>query len=547
MVSDEPNARVDRRTYLKFAGSAAAAVGLAGCTGGGGDETTEETATTEETTTEETTESSSGSGSQGDFPVTITQGQLDSGLDPHDHRETTTDIIVMQSYEGALDRDAKGKVIAGLASDWERLEPGKVRLTLRDGVTFHNGDDLTPEDVAFSINRIIKEDVGGLASPQADQLAGVTGAAPVDGQNAVDVTSDGVNPMVFGLLGSYGDVVQKSWIENNDTNYINQNMNGTGPFKLDNYVQDERVEYVRYEDYWREPAAVDSLTINAASESSARVNQLVSGETDVIVNVPPQAAGRVKENGATRIAAVPSTRVIYNGMRHDVEPFSNVKFRRAMNHAVDMTSILENVLSGFGDATSQPTLEGFVGYNPDLETYAFDKAKAEQLVEESGQAGAEITLHTPNGRYLKDLEIAQAVVGYIDDLSNVSASVKQRDFGALAGELTQGDITKMPQWYLIGWGNETFDASQTLIPLLTTDGALSSWSNEEFDTAVADAQKEPDDGKREQLLQKANQIAHDQAPWIFLNRQYSVYGVNERIQWTPRRDEAIKAYAMSSK
>jgi peptide/nickel transport system substrate-binding protein len=272
------------------------------------------------------------------------------------------------------------------------------------------------------------------------------------------------------------------------------------------------------------------------------VNQLVSGETDITVNVPPQEVSRVRNEDSTRIEAVPSTRVIYNAMRYDVEPFDSVEFRRAMNYAVDLESIIENVLSGFADPTSQPTLQGFVGHNSDLDIYPYDVEQAESLVEESGYAGAEIELHTPVGRYLKDVEIAQAVAGYIDELSNVSCSVRQRDFPTLAGELTTGSIEDKPPFYLIGWGNATFDASQTLIPLLTTNGALASWSNEEFDSLMDESQNESDPDARDQLLQDANALANDQAPWIFLNRQYSVYGASNRIDWQARRDESIKAY-----
>jgi peptide/nickel transport system substrate-binding protein len=541
MTDSQEQSSVTRRKYLTLAGGAAATAGLAGCTGeeaptpepteGGGDTETETDMDTEtETPTDE------------EFGVTITQGNLDSGLDPHDHRETTTDIIVMQMYEGALDRNAEGGIVEALATDYERIEDGRVRLFIREGVTFHNGDELTPADVAFSYNRIVNEDVGGLASPQSDQLAGVESAEVVDGERAVDVISGSVNPIVFGLLATYGDIVQQSWIEERETAEINSSANGTGPFQLDTYTADESVTYTKYEDYWDEPAAVDTITMNAASESSTRVNQLVSGETDITVNVPPQEVSRVRNEDSTRIEAVPSTRVIYNAMRYDVEPFDSVEFRRAMNYAVDLESIIENVLSGFADATSQPTLQGFVGHNADLDIYPYDVEEAESLVEESGYAGAEIELHTPVGRYLRDVEIAQAVAGYIDELSNVSCSVRQRDFATLAGELTTGSIEDKPPFYLIGWGNATFDASQTLIPLLTTNGALASWSNEEFDSLMSESQNESDPDARDQLLQDANALANDQAPWIFLNRQYSVYGASNRIDWQARRDESIKAY-----
>jgi peptide/nickel transport system substrate-binding protein len=103
----------------------------------------------------------------------------------------------------------------------------------------------------------------------------------------------------------------------------------------------------------------------------------------------------------------------------------------------------------------------------------------------------EIELHTPIGRYLKDVEIAQAIASQVDELSNVSASVQQRDFATLAGEVTTGNIEDKPHWYLLGWGNETFDASQTIIPLLTSEGALTSYSNDELDRLIDQAQSLP--------------------------------------------------------
>jgi peptide/nickel transport system substrate-binding protein len=537
----------DRRSFLKLAGGAAAAATLAGCAGGGGGDGTDggtdggtddgagspggtdegtgtplpEPETREEylqranlilneeapwiylnrqysvygvssrveweARRDEVIDAYAIQPNEGDS-VSITLSSMDSGLDPQDHRETPTDIIVTQAYEGVLSRDPEGAIVEQLATGYERTGDSTVKFTIREGPTFHSGEALTPEDVAYSVNRIVQEDVGLSPSPQRDQLAGVTGASVVEGERAVEVSTDGINPIVFEQFATYCDIMQQSWVEENDNAYINTHMNGTGPFQLDSYEQDVSVSYTRFEDYWQEPAPAASLTIGAASESSTRVNQLLGGEADIVVNVPPQDATRVQDSDEATLKPVPSTRVIYNAMVYNREPFDSVEFRQAMNYAIDLDSIIENILATFGDATGQPTLEGFTGYNPDVSPYPHDPEEAERLVEESGYAGATITLHTPVGRYLKDLEIAQAVANQIDQLGNVSCSVQQRDFGNLTGELLDGDITTGPAFYLIGWGNATFDASQTIIPLLTTDGVLTSYSNERVDELIDTAQ-----------------------------------------------------------
>jgi peptide/nickel transport system substrate-binding protein len=542
---------VSRRQYLKLAGGAGAAAALAGCSGGGNQTATPtETAGGDDTETDtptptETTAGDGDDGSMEEFSVTITQGQMPSGLDPHDHRETPTDIVMLHAYEGVLTRDAAGAVQDALATDYSRVEGSNaVEFQLREGVTFHEGGELTAEDVAYTINRIVQEDVG-FASPQRDQLAGVTGAEAT-GDLTVRVENDGLNPIVFSEFATYCDVMQRSWTEENDKSYIGQNMNGTGPFRLDTYTEDEEVVMTRYEDYWQEPAAVTTLTFRAASEASTRVNQLLQGETDLTVNVPPQEVQRVNDSDAATIKAAPSTRIIYNGMRYDVEPFDSAEFRQAMNYAIDLESIVSNVLGGFGAQTGQPTLEGFVGHNPDVDPYPYDPDRAEQLVEESGYAGAEIELNTPVGRYLKDLEIAQSVAGFVDELPNVSASVRQRDFGSLVDELLAGSIEARPHWFLIGWGEATFDGGLVMTALLSSNGTLTTWKNSDFDALLEQAGQQTGD-TRDQTLQEANQMAHDQAPWIFLNRQFSVYGVNSDIEWEARSDERVDAYAMSPK
>ena len=540
-MAPEDRPKIDRRTYLQLAGGATVTAALAGCTTDEGEQPETDTPDGSDDTPTEVEETETESESDG-FEVIVTQSQLDSGLDPQDHAETPTDNIIRQAYDGLLDRDKDGAVIEGLATEWEQLDDGSAKFTLREDVTFHNGDPLTPEDVVYSIQRIENPEVS-IESGQQGDLGTPSGYEAGDG--TVTFSYDGFNPIVFQLFATNGDIMQQSWVEENSNDYVNQNTNGTGPFVLENYEQGTVVEFSRNDDYWSSPSDVSSLTINMASESSTRVNRLLSDESDVVVNVPPQEINRIQNSDSARVEAVPSTRLLFLFMRYDLEPFSSVEFRQAMNYAVDLEGIIENVLNGFGAPTGQPTLEAFVGYNPDIDPYPYDPDMAEQLVEDSGHAGVEIELQTPIGRYLKDVEIAQAAANQINELPNVSCTLKQREFASLVQDMLTGNIEDKPPFSLLGWGNGEFDASQTIAPLLSTDGPLSTYSDEEVDDLLAQAADEPDEDARVEILQEANQLLHDRAPWVFLNQQFSVYGVSEGVDWTPRNDEAIDVYTMS--
>jgi peptide/nickel transport system substrate-binding protein len=532
--------RLTRRTYLKFAGAATATVSLAGCTGGDGDDGDGDGDGVEPTDTPTASPTDSPTPAP-DIQVGITMGNMDSGLDPHDHQETNTNIVVRQGYNRLISRDPEGAVIESLASKWERVEKGTIRFTLRDA-TFHNGDSVTAEDAAYSIRRIVDDEVG-FVSPQNSELGNVTEVEAGDGE--VTVHYEAFNPIAFSQFTTNGEVLQQSWVEANDRDFINRNINGTGPFKLANYDAGNEVVFERYDDYWGGAPEVAGVTINSSTESSTRVNRLLAEESDIVTNVPAQEVSRVQNSDVASIKPVPSTRIIFLFMRDNVEPFSSQEFRQAMNYAVDVESIIENILAGFGQITGQPTLSEFVGYNPDVDPYPYDPARAEELVEESGFAGAEITLETPIGRYLADVEIAQAAGSQINELSNVSCDVEQRDFAALVQDLLTGNIEDKPHFNLLGWGNGEFDASQTIEPLLTTGGALTILENQEVDQLIEDAANEADPDAREAILQEANELLHELAPWVFMHQQFSVYGVSNRVDWEPRSDEDIDPYRAS--
>ncbi len=522
-MSDMDGGRtVDRRTVLRSLGTVMATVSVAGCSSDTPEQSTDTTTAGDE------------------LSVTVTQGTPPDTLDPHNHRSTPTENVVRQAYEGLLARDASGAVTERLATGYDRKEAGRVRFTLREDVSFHSGSTLQPADVVFSIRRIVDPSVG-IESAQRDQLSGITDAEVVDGKHAVDVITEGPNPLVVNQLATYCDIVEKQWVTESGEGTVTQEMNGTGPFKQTTYEANTRVAFEPFSSYWGPSPGPTALTIDAATEASVRVNSLLEGESDLVVNVPPQEVQRIESNDASALATAPSTRILYVAMRSDVEPFDSQQFRQAMNYAVDLESIVEDILNGFGKGTGQPTLEEFVGFDDSIEPYPHDPDRAEQLIEESGHAGTSVTLHSPQGRYLKDVEIAQAVVGMIDSLSNVSADLQQRETNALIGELTDGDRSTMPHMYLIGWGNATFDATKTLIPTLGCGEVLSSFCAESLDEEVQTSLETTDQSKRQELLSAVNSEYHDLAPWIFLHQQFSVYGVDQRLEWTARRDERIEA------
>ncbi len=529
----------DRRTFLKYAGAAATGVTLstAGCVGGG-DDGDNETGNGGDNTTGN---GGDNGGDQGLQSITVTQGAFPDNLDPVKDNSTPTYNVIDQAYEPFLYRDKEsGEPIARVLDQFERIDESTVELGLRDGVTFHNGDTCTTEDIAFSINRA--------NDPEVSEVAAVIGA--IDQATAVDDTTVEISlnaavPTIFRNLGAFGRVTQQSFIED-DSIDATTNMNGTGPYQLVNNEEGTFVEYEVYEDYWGDQPDIPGCRFNGRSEPGARVDALEAGESDVISAVPPTEMSGLREASGVTAASIPSIRSIFLVMNDIKEPFTNVQFRRAMNYAVDVQAIIDNVLEGFGNQTAQPTLEGQNGHDPDIEPYPFDPDQAESLVEQSGFAGADITVDVPTGRYVGGVNVAETAAGQIDNLSNVSCSASRRDFGTLVGEIFAPEQSAAPAFYLIGWGVPTLDADYAMRDWFGPDANSKMANDEEIENLLEQASNTTDPDERENILKQANARARDQAYRVFLHQQFSLYGYNNDIAWEPRSDEDILVEEMSS-
>ncbi|WP_255167649.1 ABC transporter substrate-binding protein [Natrononativus amylolyticus] len=542
MARDE-RADFTRRSILKLAGAATATAVVAGCTGNGNGDDDDDTGNGDADDT--------GTGNGDDDrevdedaevdEVVITQGSVTDTLDPIDHNDTPTWNILNQAYEPLIYRDRDGELIERIATSWERTDDMVVELEIRDDVTFHNGEEMTAEDVAFSVNRT--------NDPDQSQQAGVIGA--IEEASAVDETTielqlEATEPAIFRNLSAFGRVQQQEWVEERDDDELATEINGTGPYELEDFEEGSHVDYTRFDDYWGDEPRVVEARFNATADEGARVSGLEGGDSDIVTDVNPADISDVQDNEDLRIEGEPSIRNIFLVMPNDEAPFDSEEFRQAMNYAVNVEAIIESLLNGFGEPTSQPTLEGMFGHNPDVEPYGHDPDQAEELVEESGHTDEELTIVSPTGRYLGDTDIAAQAASDIDNLENVSASHDEWETQSLFDVTDTGDMSDSPDIFLIGWGNPTFDAGYALNPWFMSDQPFWHFEDDEIEGILDEATGEPDEDAREELLMEANQLANERAAWVFLHQQYSIYGVNDELAWDARQDEDIRLDEISA-
>ena len=543
------SSRIDRRTVLKLTGVAGTTglASVAGCLSdpdAGDDE-------------DGNGGNGNGNGNGNADELTITLSQFPDTIDPLDHITGDYFDVYDHIYEPLFDFEPGEGIFPRVVEEWEAQGDGTTELYLRDDVVFHNGDDLTAEDVAWTINRTVDPDMG-VPSP-----IGTYGLGSIEGAEAVDETTVAVEyGAAPGLaefeFGNYARAINRNWaIENHNaeeeaiSGADPEAFNGTGPYEVVDFTSGEEIVLEAFDDYWGDQPPFDRVVFNADSESSGRVAALETEETDLTINVLPEDVATVQEADGIEVRQVTSFRNIFCPMKNTVEPFDSQEFRQAMNYAVDNQEIVETALSGFGEPRGQPVAPGINGFNDEIEPYPQDVSRAESLVEDSGYGDVEIELVAPQGRYLNDADIGEMVADQIDQLSNVSCEANIVDFGVVSDANQagvdpdeHGDTWEIP-FYMIGWGTITGDTDYGVQGFFTIpDNPNRTFHDEELSDAILESQQIEDPDERRQQLEEVNRLAHEKAPFVFLHTQESIYGVREDIQWQPREDETVYIWGM---
>ncbi len=471
-------------------------------------------------------------------PVVVMQSADAKTLDPTMNRETPTFNALINLFDALLFKEPDGSFSPGLAESWEAVDDTTWRFTLREGVTFHNGEPLTPEAVAFTVERILDPET---ESPIARGFAFIE-SVEVTGENTLTVTTTGPQPLAETYFSELLIVPPGYFGEVGEEVFARQPV-GTGPFEFVSWQPDVALALSAFEDYWRGPADIEELTFRPVPEAITRFSSLSTGEADLITNVPPSLAGAVEAAPDAELETVDSARVIYIGINTLKEgPLQDARVRRALNYAVDVDAIVQGVFNGLATPTTTLLTDIDFGYSPDLSPYPYDPERARELLAEAGYPdGFEVTLGTPSGRYVNDVQVAQAVAAQLGAIG-LTVNQEVREYGAYVGELFAGDA---PDLFLIGWGNAPFDADFILYPLLRTDELLSYYSSPELDALLDEAHTTLDRGVREEAYGAALELIQDEAPMIFLYKQRDAYGVSDRLEWKPRPDEFLWLYSAS--
>jgi peptide/nickel transport system substrate-binding protein len=481
--------------------------------------------------------------------LTVATGVDVTTIDPQAQAARWDAIVASNIADGLLARDAEMNIVPALAESWDVSEDGRtLTFHLRKNVKFHNGEPFNAEAVKFSVDRLMNPDYQSQAKgPFVDTLKEVS----VIDDYTVSFVFENPNAVILPYLVStagYLLIVPPKYIsEVGEEGFIKKPI-GTGPYKFVEWRKDDRLILEANPDYWKGKPEVDRVIFRVIPEAATRVAALISGEVDIVGGLSPDDQAEIDSSDIARTERVPSTRRIYIGFQSTRPPYDDVRVRKAINMAVDVDAIVENILGGNAYRMTSPVISFEFGANKDLKPYPYDPEQAKELLKEAGYPeGFSATLDTPFGRYIKDKEVAEAVAGYLREVG-IDTKVEVKEWATYISEMQD---RKLDDMFLLGWGaGGLMDADLALQPFFSTTSARPysvQYVNPEVDALIIEARSEMDRERRAELYKEALKILHDEAVWLFLYNQADLYGVSNNIAWQPRSDEAIWAYDVSFK
>jgi peptide/nickel transport system substrate-binding protein len=480
--------------------------------------------------------------------------------DIHSQNNALANGIHASVYESLVYYNSRTfKVEPLLATGWTEVSPTQLRLTLRTGVKFHDGSSFTADDAVFSLQRAMAP-----TSNFTPYVQGIDRIVKVN-NTTVDIFTKGPNPVLINQLTELR-MMSKAWAEKNnsaapkdiktqDENFAHRNANGTGPFMLKEWVQDQRMVLNRNPNWWgRAEGNVTEIVYTPVRATATRMAALLSGEVDFVLDPSPQDLPRLRQDGNLKVLDGVENRTIFFGMdqfRDELvgsnikgkNPLKDVRVRKALYQAIDINAIARVTLRGLGQPTGALVAPQVAGWTEGVHTrYPFDVAAAQKLLADAGyKDGFEVDFACPNNRYINDEAICQAVTAMWARVG-VKAKLRTLPLSTYFPMIQRYEASI----YMLGWGVPTFDALYSLQSLVRTVGQggdgnynVGRYSNPKMDQIIDRAKTETDTLIRNRLLTEALELSNTDVSHIPLHNQVIPWAMKKNIDVVHRADNRL--------
>jgi peptide/nickel transport system substrate-binding protein len=419
-------------------------------------------------------------------------------------------------YDTLIYRDpVTNDATPGLAESWEFLSGMEYKFNLRKGVKFHNGEEMTAEDVRYSFMRA-KTD---------EHVQNIEDVEIVDDYTVIVRLQDLDYSFFHSLSDNWSFIVNRKAVEASGDSY-GANPVGTGPFKFVDWRKGDRYVFERFEDYWGPKPQYKILEVRTIPEPSRRVIELESGRVDIAFPITDGNVARVEENDDLTLYHTPQSSVGYMGFNLKKKPFNDIRVRRAILAALDVEGIHASVWRDQGKVPGS-LLPAAVRYSIDTEVtpHVQDIDLAKNLLAEAGVENLKLEIWT-NG-YKKRVDIAAIIRTQLQRIG-ISAEVKVMAWNVYLSQLEKNTH----DLFIMGWRSSIPDPNFSAAGLLETgaDHNYTFFNDAELDDFLKRGRSTPDGEQRAAIYKEMQLHINEQLPMIYLYTRGSVVAAQKYVK-----------------
>lgn len=474
--------------------------------------------------------------SNSDLSITVAVPKTASALEPVLRNDTATVQTVFSVYDRLISVDpATGDFSPAIAESWQQIDSLTWEFKIRQGAKFHDGSEVTVEDVLFSYSDARLLGPGGEGATVAKQYFRTVASVEAPDERTIRVTTEQLdNDLLYKLGGWAAEIVSKRAFEaaGGWDNWAKHPV-GAGPYKIVSHDQDIELVLERHEEYWGTPAAFQRITFRAVPEAAVRVAGLAAGDFDIATLLNPDQLEGVDANPDTEIVGGPIQNIRFLSFATAKGLLADVKLRRAITHAIDRQAIVDSIWNkrttvpnGFQD----PSYASFV---PDFENPVYDPNLAMKLVADSDYAGEEIIFRSQTSAYPLEIQTNEVLVEMLRAVGiNVRLEIKENWSQIYAEPLESVMWTSSTT---LMWPSPLGGLARNFGPLGTYQHDPFNWNAGEFNQVIAEYEDATTAEARQDAHREMLRVWQEEnPPAAVLFYAALFYGKRKGIPWSPQ-------------
>ena len=470
---------------------------------------------------------------EGDNVLVMARAIDATGLDPHTQTAHKSLALLAMIYEPLVRTDHELNIAPALATGWEFSEDGlTLTMTLREGVTFHDGSAFTAEDVIASYERLLDEETGSAARSYYTSIESME--APDDYTVVFNLSHPDV-PLVGAMATTNGSIISSDVIANGDPA---ADVIGTGPFVLEDWTPNETTILAANADWWGEGPFVDGVEIRIIPDETSILAALRAGTIDFAWIEDPLVATLLIDDPEIVLERTRAMTYQVMQLRAAREPLDILEVRQAMSCALDRQEIVDLAQLGEGAVAGPITLESYALPIEELFCYQHDLDRARELMAEAGmEEGFTLPLMVPSGEPATAMAIAQVIQEQLAEI-NITVEIELLEFSVYVDRWLAADFDSD-----IGSNGERIDPHTTYSRYWQYDARfqeVAGYIDDSLDSLMKASQAESDFEARYEIFGQLQRELAEKSPWLWLYNSFTYTAHQPYVTgWEPIADDSL--------